>query len=68
MISKSKGDDFFIYQFLLSLTLLFSPLIIIYRIVINKEDKFRVKEKFCFFPKKEPMESLFGFMVPVLVR
>ena len=52
---------FFIYQFLLSLTLLFSPLIIIYRIFKNKEDKFRVKEKFCFFSKKRTIGKLIWF-------
>jgi 3-deoxy-D-manno-octulosonic-acid transferase len=52
---------FFVYQFLLSLTLLFSPLIIIYRIIINKEDKFRVKEKFCFFSKKRGVGKLVWF-------
>jgi len=52
---------FFIYQFLLSLTLLFSPLIIIYRIFKNKEDKFRVKEKFCFFSKKRTSGKLIWF-------
>ena len=52
---------FFVYQFLLSLTLLFSPLIIIYRIIINKEDKFRVKEKFCLFSKKRTNGKLVWF-------
>ena len=39
---------FFIYQFFISLVLLFSPIIIIFRILKSKEDKFRVREKFCF--------------------
>ena len=52
---------FFVYQFLLSLTLLFSPLIIIYRIIINKEDKFRVKEKFCLFSRKRTNGKLIWF-------
>ena len=52
---------FFIYQFLLSLTLLFSPLIIVYRIFKNKENKFRVKEKFCFFSKKRTNGKLIWF-------
>ena len=38
---------FFIYQLFTSILLIFSPLIILYRILKNKEDKFRVKEKFC---------------------
>ena len=42
---------FFIYQLLTSILLIFSPFIILYRIFKNKEDKFRVKEKFCFSSK-----------------
>ena len=48
---------FFIYQFLLSIIMLFSPFIIIYRILKNKEDKYRFKEKFSFISKKEGMEN-----------
>ena len=43
---------FFIYQFLLSIIIFFSPFIIIFRILKNKEDKYRFKEKFCFISKK----------------
>ena len=39
---------FFIYQFFISLVLLFSPIVIIFRILKGKEDKLRVREKFCF--------------------
>jgi len=52
---------FFIYQLLISIILLFSPIIIIYRILKNKEDKFRVKEKFCFFSKKRGVGKLVWF-------
>jgi len=52
---------FFIYQLLISIILLFSPIIIFYRILKNKEDKFRVKEKFCFFSKKRGVGKLVWF-------
>jgi len=52
---------FFIYQFFISIILLFSPVIIIYRIFKNKEDKFRVKEKFCFPSEKRGRGKLVWF-------
>ena len=52
---------FFIYQLLTSILLIFSPLIILYRITINKEDKFRVKEKFCFSSKLRDNGKLIWF-------
>ena len=52
---------FFIYQFLLSIITFFSPLIIIFRILKNKEDKFRFKEKFCFISKKRGAGKLIWF-------
>ena len=52
---------FFIYQIFLSIILIFSPIIIIHRIIKNKEDKFRVKEKFCFFSKKRNTGKLIWF-------
>ena len=61
MINKLKGNDFFIYQIFLSIILIFSPIIIIHRIIKNKEDKFRVKEKFCFFSKKRNTGKLIWF-------
>ena len=52
---------FFIYQIFLSIILIFSPIIIIFRIIKNKEDKFRVREKFCFFSKKRNAGKLIWF-------
>ena len=52
---------FFIYQFLLSIILFFSPFIIIFRIFKNKEDKYRFKEKFCFISKKRGTGKLIWF-------
>ena len=52
---------FFIYQILLSIILCFSPIIVIIRIIKNKEDKFRFKEKFCLFSKKRGGGKLIWF-------
>ena len=52
---------FFIYQFFISLVLLFSPIIIIFRILKSKEDKFRVREKFCFTSKIRNKGKLIWF-------
>ena len=52
---------FFIYQFLLSIIIIISPLIVIIRIFKNKEDKIRFKEKFCFFSKKRGHGKLVWF-------
>jgi len=43
---------FFIYRILINLIILLSPIIILVRIIKNKEHKYRFKEKFCFFSKK----------------
>jgi len=45
---------FWIYNLLLYFILLLSPFIIIYRLIIKKEDLNRFKEKFCFFSHKKP--------------
>ena len=52
---------FFIYQLFITIILFFSPIIIIYRIFKNKEDKFRVKEKFCFSTNKRGSGKLIWF-------
>ena len=52
---------FFIYQLFISILLIFSPLIILYRILKNKEDKFRVKEKFCLPSKLRGSGKLIWF-------
>ena len=52
---------FFIYRILINLIILFSPLIILVRVIKNKEDKFRFKEKFCFFSKKRGNGKLIWF-------
>jgi len=52
---------FFIYQFLLSIILIFSPIIVIIRILKDKEDKLRFKEKFCLISKKRGGGKLVWF-------
>ncbi len=52
---------FFIYRILINLIILISPLIILIRIINNKEDKIRYKEKFCFFSKKRGRGKLIWF-------
>ncbi len=52
---------FLIYQLILILILLISPLIVIYRIIKNKEDRARFREKFCFFSKSRKSGKLIWF-------
>ena len=51
----------FLYQIFISILLIFSPLIIIFRILKGKEDKKRFKEKFCFPSKKRVTGNLIWF-------
>ena len=44
---------YFFYNILTNLTIIISPIIIIYRIVKGKEDVKRVGEKFCIYSKKK---------------
>ena len=52
---------FFFYQIIISLILVISPLIIIYRIIKNKEDYKRFTEKFSFTSKKRTKGKLIWF-------
>ena len=52
---------FFIYQLIITLILLISPLIIIIRVLKNKEDKYRFIEKFTFQTKKKLSQDLIWF-------
>ncbi len=52
---------FFLYQITLTLIVLISPIIIIIRIIKNKEDKNRFLEKFSFFSKKRGFGKLIWF-------
>ena len=52
---------FFVYQLLLSLTFLISPILILFRILKGKEDKKRFTEKFAIFSKKRKPGKLVWF-------
>ena len=52
---------FFIYQILLTILLILSPIIIIFRILKNKEDKKRYSEKFSVPSKKRKNGNLIWF-------
>ncbi len=52
---------FFFYQLLLSVVILFSPLIIFIRIIKGKEDLIRFKEKFCLISKKRATGKMIWF-------
>ena len=51
----------FVYRFLINLILLISPLILVIRFFIGKEDLIRFKEKFGFFDKKKKAGNLIWF-------
>ena len=50
-----------VYRLLINLVLIFSPLIILFRLIKRKEHLFRFKEKFCFFTKKRLKGKLIWF-------
>ena len=52
---------FFIYNIFLLIILLISPIILIIRIFLGKEDKIRFKEKFCFFAKRSHVDETIWF-------
>ncbi len=52
---------FLLYQLIISLALIISPIVIIYRIFKNKEDKTRFIEKFGFHTKKRNSGNLIWF-------
>ena len=49
------------YRLLTSLILILSPIILVIRLIKNKEDPKRFKEKFCFFSKKKNKGKLIWF-------
>ena len=50
-----------IYRLTISLIIILSPIIILFRLLKKKEDPIRVKEKFCFFSKKRRNGKLIWF-------
>ena len=51
----------FLYRFLINIIIIFSPLIIIFRLIKKKEHLTRFKEKLCFFSKKRGSGNLVWF-------
>ena len=51
----------FLYKALINFVILISPIIIIFRLIKNKESLSRFKEKFCFFSKKRSNGKLIWF-------
>ena len=52
---------FLIYNFLIYLLIFLSPIIIIYRIIIGKEDPTRFLERFCIYKKRSKDNSIIWF-------
>ena len=52
---------FFAYRIIINLIILISPIIILVRIIKNKEHKHRFKEKYCFFSKKRGSGKIIWF-------
>ena len=52
---------FFLYQIILSILLLISPVVILYRILISKESKERFLEKYSIFSKRKKKGKLIWF-------
>ena len=50
-----------VYRIFINLILIFSPIILLIRILKKKEDVYRFKEKFCFFSKKKIKKKLVWF-------
>ena len=51
----------FLYRVLINFVILISPIIIIFRLIKNKESLTRFKEKFCFFSRKRSSGKLIWF-------
>ena len=52
---------FFLYQIIVSIIILITPLILVYRLIKNKEDKKRFIEKFSFPTKERKRGKLIWF-------
>ena len=52
---------FFLYRIIINVIIIFSPIIILIRLLKKKEDPIRFKEKFGFFSKKKPKGKLVWF-------
>ena len=50
---------YFIYSVISNLVFLFSPILILFRLIKGKEDPNRFQEKFCFYSKKNNFYSIY---------
>ena len=51
-----------LYRFLINLVFIFSPFILIFRLLKKKENKKDFKKNYVFFRKREAKVSFYGFM------
>ena len=51
----------FIYRIIINIIFLISPIILVFRLLKNKEDPKRFKEKFCYFSEKRNKGKLIWF-------
>ena len=49
---------YFIYNIFINLVFLFSPVLILFRLIKDKEDPNRYLEKFCVYKKKNNLKSV----------
>ena len=56
---------YFVYSVFTYLVFIFSPFIILFRIINGKEDPIRFKEKFCIYSKKNYLKSIWFHAVSV---
>ena len=59
---------FFLYRIFINVILIFSPLIILVRLLKKKKTQLDIKKNLVFFQKKNTKENSFGFMEQVLVK
>ena len=61
MKNKFKNKYVFLYQIIVTIILLFSPIILIFRLIKKKEDKFRFREKLSVVTKNKTSGNLIWF-------
>ena len=59
---------FFLYRLIINTILILSPIIIIFRILKNKEDPIRFKEKLGIFKKKSIFFTLINLRIKLELR
>lgn len=59
---------YFFYEFLGLIIVIFSPIIILFRVISGKEDPKRFIEKFCIYSNKISNKKQSGYMELALVK